>query len=72
LNASGFDVALGEAQPEQTMLLLRIFDIGVPLITSTLAILIMTSYKISEERAYDIRAELKRRREDVRFEAAPA
>ncbi len=61
LNVSGFDVAV-EAQSEQTLFLLRVFDVGVPLITSALAILIMLTYQITEQRAYEIRAELERRR----------
>jgi GPH family glycoside/pentoside/hexuronide:cation symporter len=61
LNASGFDVVL-DAQPERALLLLRLFDVGVPLLTSALAIVVMLSYQISEERAYEIRAELERRR----------
>ncbi|NIV45510.1 MAG: MFS transporter, partial [Gammaproteobacteria bacterium] len=40
LNASGFDVEL-EAQPEKTLFLLRVFDVGVPLVTSAIAIAIM-------------------------------
>ena len=71
LNASGFDVALKEAQPETTLFLLRVFDIGVPLITSALAILIMATYKISEEKAYEIRAELQRRRGKLGVQATP-
>jgi GPH family glycoside/pentoside/hexuronide:cation symporter len=62
LNASGFDVELKEAQPETTLFLLRVFDVGVPLATSALAILIMMTYKITEQKAYEIRAELERRR----------
>ena len=62
LNVSGFDVALEEGQSETTLFLLRVFDVGVPLVTSALAILIMMTYKITEERAYEIRAELERRR----------
>jgi GPH family glycoside/pentoside/hexuronide:cation symporter len=61
LNASGFDVAL-TTQPDQTLFLLRVFDVGVPLATSAIAIAIMLTYEISEPRAYEIRAELERRR----------
>ncbi len=61
LTVSGFDVAL-ETQPEKTLFLLRVFDVGVPLLTSALAIAIMLTYPISEEKAYEIRAELERRR----------
>jgi GPH family glycoside/pentoside/hexuronide:cation symporter len=61
LNASGFAVELA-AQSEKTLFLLRVFDVGVPLATSALAIVIMLTYQISEEKAYEIRAELERRR----------
>jgi GPH family glycoside/pentoside/hexuronide:cation symporter len=61
LNASGFAVEL-ETQPETTLLFLRVFDVGVPLVTSALAIGIMFTYGISERRAYEIREELERRR----------
>lgn len=64
LNASGFDVNLVSAQSESTLMLLKVFDVFVPLVTSSLAILIMLSYEITEDRAYEIRAELKRRRGD--------
>ena len=62
LNASGFDVELQEPQPDRTLFLLRVFDVGVPLLTSAAAIFIMTTYKITEERAYEIREELQKRR----------
>jgi GPH family glycoside/pentoside/hexuronide:cation symporter len=61
LNASGFAVEL-QTQSATTLFLLRVFDIGVPLVTSALAIVVMYSYQISEPRAYEIRAELERRR----------
>ena len=61
LNASGFAVEL-VAQSENTLFLLRVFDVGVPLVTSALAILIMFNYDISEQKAYEIRAVLERRR----------
>ncbi|MDH3628321.1 MAG: MFS transporter [Acidobacteriota bacterium] len=61
LNVSGFAVELA-AQPEKTLFFLRVFDVGVPLVTSALAIVIMLTYPISERRAYEIRAELERRR----------
>jgi len=71
LNASGFAVELA-AQPETTLFLLRVFDVGVPLITSALAIFIMFTYQISERRAYEIRAELERRRGRLGSDATPA
>ena len=72
LNASGFDVALKAAQPEKTLFLLRVFDVGVPLLTSALAIVIMLTYPISERRAYEIRTELERRRGKLGADATPA
>lgn len=62
LKASGFDVALANAQPVKTLFLLRVFDVGVPMVTSAIAILIITTYKITEEKAHEIRHELERRR----------
>ena len=62
LKASGFDVALQEAQSAKTLLLLRIFDVCIPLLTSAAAILIMMTYSITEQRAYEIRNELEQRR----------
>ena len=61
LEASGYDVAL-PAQSETTLVWLRLFDVAAPLITSVIAIAIMATYPITEQRAYEIRAELERRR----------
>ena len=62
LKVSGFDVALETQQTERTLYLLRIFDVGIPIITSALALLIIARYSISEERASEIRHELEARR----------
>jgi GPH family glycoside/pentoside/hexuronide:cation symporter len=70
LNASGFAVEL-EAQTEKTLFLLRVFDVGAPLVTSALALVIMLTYQISERRAYEIRAELERRRGKLGTAATP-
>jgi GPH family glycoside/pentoside/hexuronide:cation symporter len=61
LNATGFDVAL-QAQSERTLLLLRVCDVFVPMITSGLAIWMIASYPITEERAHDTRLQLEKRR----------
>jgi GPH family glycoside/pentoside/hexuronide:cation symporter len=68
LNASGFAVELG-SQAQETLLRLRVFDVGVPLITSALAIAVMARYPITEQRAYEIRDELQRRRGSSESEA---
>jgi GPH family glycoside/pentoside/hexuronide:cation symporter len=62
LNATGFDVALGGQQTAQTLVLLRLCDVFVPFITSGIAIWVIASYPITEEKAHDIRKELERRR----------
>jgi GPH family glycoside/pentoside/hexuronide:cation symporter len=62
LEASGFDVALETAQPEKTLFLLRVFDVGVPLVTSAIALCVIATYPITEARAHEIREELERRR----------
>ena len=65
LKASGFDVNLGPAQSEHTLFMLRIFDIGVPIATSAIAIIIIATYSITEQRAYEIKAELETRRANL-------
>jgi GPH family glycoside/pentoside/hexuronide:cation symporter len=62
LEATGFDVALDGAQSDATLLWMRLFDIAVPMVTSAVAIWIVASYEITEEKAHEVRAELERRR----------
>lgn len=65
LNKTGFDVALDKLalpQAERTLFLLRVFDVGIPLVAAAIAILLVMAYGITEQRAYEIRAELERRR----------
>ncbi|MBU4311333.1 MAG: MFS transporter [Candidatus Omnitrophica bacterium] len=69
LNATGFNVALGAGQTAQTLLYMRICDIGIPIIASIAAIFIIMTFKISEAKAYDIRNQIERRREERRSEA---
>jgi len=65
LKASGFDVALGAGQADRTLLLLRVFDVGVPIITSAVALGIIATYTITEKKAHEIRCELEERRGKV-------
>jgi GPH family glycoside/pentoside/hexuronide:cation symporter len=65
LKVSGFDVALGAGQADQTLLLLRVFDVGVPIVTSAIALWIIATYTITEKKAHEIRAELESRRGKV-------
>jgi GPH family glycoside/pentoside/hexuronide:cation symporter len=62
LNATGFDVDLGAAQNASTLFLMRLADIGVPVLTSALALWAVYKFPITEQRAYEVRAELERRR----------
>jgi GPH family glycoside/pentoside/hexuronide:cation symporter len=62
LNLTGFDQALGGNQSAATILSMRLLDIGVPAIAVLAAILLAWIYPISEDRAYQIRAELEERR----------
>jgi len=65
LKVSGFDVALGAAQSEKTLLMIRLFDVGIPIITSLAALWIIASYKLTETKVYDIRTLLENRRGKV-------
>ncbi len=62
LNATGFEVALGGDQAARTIILMRICDMGVPIITSAIAIWAIVSYTLTEEKAHEVRQELERRR----------
>lgn len=62
LNATGFDVALQGQQTASTLLLMRIFDVGAPFLTSLAAIGVVYTYDITEQRALEIRDALEQRR----------
>jgi GPH family glycoside/pentoside/hexuronide:cation symporter len=62
LNATGFDVAFGGEQPENTLFMMRLFDVGVPIVASAIAIWVVASYPITEQRAREVRSELEQRR----------
>ena len=62
LEATGFDVELAGAQAEQTLLWMRVFDIALPMLASVVAIWIVASYEITEEKAHEVRVQLEQRR----------
>ena len=72
LNATGFDVALGAQQSAQTLVLMRLCDVLVPLITSGIAIWVIASYPITEEKAHEVRKALEARRGAAGTAAAAA
>jgi len=62
LNATGFLHKLGAAQPERTLFLMRVFEVGVPIIAYALAILAISAYDLNQEKVRAIRVELEKRR----------
>ena len=65
LNATGFDVALGGGQSEHTIVMMRLFDAFVPFLASGIAVWIIATFSITEERAHEVRLELEARRGKV-------
>ena len=68
INATGFDIALGANQTAEALLRMRIFDIGIPIVTSLAAIFIIKTFSLTEDKAYGIRKQVERRREERRKE----
>jgi len=62
LNATGFNIALGAHQTAHTLLYMRLCDIGIPIVASLIAIFVILSFDITEDKAYDIRKQLEQRR----------
>ena len=62
LNATGFNVELGGNQAVRTLFLLRVFDISVPIIASLIAVFTIMTFKVTEEKAHEIRLDLEKRR----------
>ena len=62
LEGTGFDVDLGAAQAARTLTLMRLADVGVPVITSLLALWALSRFPITEEYAGKVRADLEARR----------
>ncbi len=62
LNATGFDVDLGGAQAAETLFMMRVFDVGIPILTSAIAIWMIASYSITEQKAHEVREALEERR----------
>ena len=52
-------------QGGQTLFYLRVFDVFIPIITSTIALMIMSTYEITEDRARETRQLLEHRRGHV-------
>ena len=62
LNATGFKIELGLNQSAQTLLWMRVCDVGIPIVTVLIAIYIIMTFEVSEDNAHDIRKQLEARR----------
>lgn len=62
LNATGFVVEFGGAQTSSTFFWMKIVDVFIPAAAALIAIFAVASFKITEERSYEIRSELEKRR----------
>lgn len=63
LNYTGFDVEMGGAQSSKTFLMMRTFDVLIPAVAAGISILSVAFFKITEEKSYEIRKELDKRRD---------
>ena len=59
---TGFDVGKAQNQTEQTFFWMRVLDVMVPVVTSVLALVLVSRYKLNAEMASDVRARLEARR----------
>jgi len=62
LTGTGFRQEAGLAQPDETLLWMRIFDVCIPIVTSIIALFIIKTIDITEEKAHDVRRQLEERR----------
>jgi GPH family glycoside/pentoside/hexuronide:cation symporter len=66
LNIAGFNNALGGNQAPQTLLLMRLMDVGVPSVSILAALYLLERFPLTERRVHEIRAELETRRGALR------
>jgi len=62
INLTGFLQELGPNQSDHTLLMLRVYEIGLPIITYGLALIAVATYDLSPERVQEIRRQLEARR----------
>jgi GPH family glycoside/pentoside/hexuronide:cation symporter len=62
LNITGFLQELGPHQSERSLFLMRVFEIGLPILTYALAIAAMATYDLNPGRVREIRLELEKQR----------
>jgi GPH family glycoside/pentoside/hexuronide:cation symporter len=59
LNKTGFKVEFGGAQASSTFMEMRIYDVLIPAACAAIAIIAVKMYKLTEDKSYEIRQELK-------------
>ncbi len=62
LNWTGFNIALGIGQSSHALFYMRVFDVGIPIVTTLVAIYIIATFEVSEDKAYEIRKQLEAKR----------
>ncbi|MEI6438549.1 MAG: MFS transporter [Candidatus Omnitrophota bacterium] len=62
LNWTGFKQELGLHQAPSALFYMRVCDVGIPIVTSLLAIYIIMTFEVTEDNAYDIRKQLEAKR----------
>ena len=62
IELTGFDEK-ADIQTDTTLLLLRVFEIGLPIGLCVISLLLIRMYPLNEARAYEIKDALKKRRE---------
>jgi len=62
LNWTGFKISLGTNQTAHALLSMRLFDICIPVLTTIIAIFIIMTFEVSEDKAYEIRKQLEEKR----------
>jgi glycoside/pentoside/hexuronide:cation symporter, GPH family len=61
IELTGFDEK-SAVQTERTLLLMRVFEIGLPIVLSVFSIFFVRAYPITEARAYEVKERLAARR----------
>ncbi len=61
LEFTGFDQKV-DVQTERTLLLMRVFEIGLPIGLCVISLLLVRKYHLKEKRAYEVKAQLDARR----------
>ena len=71
IELTGFDQTV-EIQTEKTLLMLRVFEIGLPIGLCIISMLLIRIYPLTEERAYEVKSKLDARRAQMKAASAGA